>query len=75
MARLKRDVQAFCTWRQDADGVWWTACDNAHQFTTDGPIENKHAYCCYCGDRLRAVRVGERVGESFNRALHEAWRR
>lgn len=50
---MSRKQSARCEWREDADGVWWTACDNAYQFTVGGPKENGHAFCCYCGQPLR----------------------
>ena len=47
-------VLAVCVWREDEDGVWNTSCDNAHTFTTGGPVDNKASFCCYCGKELRA---------------------
>lgn len=47
--------EAKCEWREDQDGTWWTECDEGHQFTTDGPVENNHRYCPYCGSELVPV--------------------
>jgi hypothetical protein len=41
-----------CTWTEDSDGTWHTACGEAHVFTTDGPEENRHRFCPYCGKGL-----------------------
>ncbi len=41
-----------CLWTPDADGYWKTACGQGHTFTTDGPTENNHRFCCYCGGRI-----------------------
>lgn len=43
---------APCLWKPDADGYWKTACGQGHTFTTDGPAENNHRFCCYCGGRI-----------------------
>ncbi len=45
----------FCVWTQNEDGYWETACDNAFEFTVDGPVENGMIFCPYCGQRLQAV--------------------
>jgi hypothetical protein len=58
-ARAIAELSA-CTWTEDADGVWWTACGEAHVFTAGGPAENRHRFCAYCGGALRvAARKGE----------------
>jgi len=41
-----------CKWANDDDGIWWTECGNAHQFTDGGPRENHHYFCPYCGGHL-----------------------
>lgn len=42
-----------CTWTQDEDdGFWYTECGNAYEFMEDGPAENNHRFCPYCGGRL-----------------------
>uniref|UniRef100_A0A6M3JVJ2 Uncharacterized protein n=1 Tax=viral metagenome TaxID=1070528 RepID=A0A6M3JVJ2_9ZZZZ len=48
-----------CEWREDSDGVWFTACDEAFVFTEGGPVENKMRWCCYCGAALMAVAYDE----------------
>ena len=45
-----------CTWTQDADGIWYTSCGQAHEFTTGTPEENDHLYCPYCGKVLDVSR-------------------
>jgi len=44
-----------CEWSEDKDGVWFTSCGEAHQFTVDGPAENHYSHCSYCGKRLQVV--------------------
>ena len=41
-----------CTWSEDSDGNWWTACNRAFTFIESGPDDNGMIYCCYCGGRL-----------------------
>ena len=43
-----------CTWTEDPDGIWYTSCGHAHEFTTGTPEENDHRYCPYCGKVLEA---------------------
>lgn len=46
-----------CVWREDEDGVWWTACGQG--FCFDGtPTEHNHPFCGYCGAAIREVRHG-----------------
>lgn len=45
-----------CLWTQDQDdGSWDTACGNKHEFTADGPKENSHSFCPYCGNLLNSA--------------------
>ena len=45
----------MCEWTYDEfSDSWDTACDNKHCFMTDGPHENNHRYCPYCGLVLSA---------------------
>ena len=46
----------LCTWTQDADGIWYTSCGQAHEFNTGTPEENDHLYCPYCGNVLDVSR-------------------
>ena len=44
-----------CAWTYDADSrtdAWETGCGNLHAFTADGPAENNHRFCPYCGGNL-----------------------
>lgn len=43
-----------CRWRDDGE-AWWTDCGEAHTFFTDGPAENYHRYCPYCGRVIEEV--------------------
>ena len=43
-----------CIWTEDADGIWETACENAHEFSVDGVAENGYRYCPYCGKTIVA---------------------
>jgi len=48
--------QSICRWTlDDIDGKWDTECGEAHIFEADGPVENNHRFCPYCGKQL-AVR-------------------
>ena len=46
---------ASCEWAQDDEGNWGTSCGNLHAFINDGPSENNHKFCPYCGGRLEVV--------------------
>src|SRR5690606_3775335 len=47
---------ASCTWTQDADdGFWYTECGNAYEFMEDGPEENNHKFCPYCGGQIKEI--------------------
>ena len=42
-----------CKWTFDEwTDSWDTACGEKHQFMSDGPSENNHRHCPYCGRRL-----------------------
>lgn len=64
-----------CTWTEDGDGVWETACGEAYCFTDGGPRENRSRFCPYCGKPL-AVKAKEDAGEStsYHDADCECWR-
>jgi nuclear transport factor 2 (NTF2) superfamily protein len=51
-----------CEWHEDSDGIWHTACGNAFQFTTDGPIENRMKFCCYCGAAIEERKYDDEGG-------------
>lgn len=42
-----------CVWTRseypDGGIVWQTECGQIHEFMNDGPIENSHNFCPYCG--------------------------
>lgn len=44
-----------CTWTQDCDGFWETACGEAFDFVDGTPAENGMRFCCYCGKPLKQV--------------------
>jgi len=46
----------FCTWIEDEDGNWETACDHLHLFYAGGPVENKYRFCPYCGQKIKERR-------------------
>jgi len=49
--RLQEHKQ--CKWTYDPSSYSWnTSCKNKFQFLEDGPVENKFAYCSYCGGRI-----------------------
>ena len=41
-----------CTWSEDEDGLWWTACKKIHEFFDGTPTENSYKFCPYCGKVL-----------------------
>lgn len=41
-----------CVWEVDNDGIWYTACGQAHVFFEDGPTQNNYAFCPYCGKQV-----------------------
>jgi hypothetical protein len=44
-----------CTWSEDEDGLWWTACKEIHEFFDGTPIKNGYKFCPYCGKPLKEV--------------------
>jgi hypothetical protein len=42
-----------CTWSQDEDGAWETACGEMFCMVDGTPSDNHMAYCCYCGLSLK----------------------
>jgi hypothetical protein len=66
--RNKRDKLAIahatrmtepCEWKEDEDGIWWTACGNAYEYINGGPAENGQKFCGYCGKPLKEVEYKE----------------
>jgi len=50
---LAEEEQATgCTWEQDDDGVWNTACGYLFEVSNDTPAENDMRFCTYCGRPL-----------------------
>lgn len=45
----------ICEWKQDEGGVWETSCNELHEFMVDGPVENKHYFCPYCGGEIEVA--------------------
>jgi hypothetical protein len=41
-----------CTWTEDDDGVWDTACGQRFETVDGTPHENDMLFCCYCGRPL-----------------------
>lgn len=50
-----------CFWREDADGQWFTSCDQAHSFFDGGPGLNQYRFCPYCGKPLHEIEYSETV--------------
>jgi len=59
IAELEAEKERTCAWKIDEDGVYWTLCDNAHEFIIGGPNENYFEFCPYCGKRLIVVEVND----------------
>jgi len=46
-----------CEWAQDPDwGCWETECENIFELIEGTPKENKMAYCCYCGGKVKETK-------------------
>ena len=43
----------ICTWTEDSEGDWDTACGNMFIIITGTPQENRMEYCPYCGRELK----------------------
>lgn len=48
-----------CTWTEDEDGNWDTACGDKFVFIDGPPSANGCKFCCYCGKPLNEVRYVE----------------
>lgn len=44
-----------CTWTENDDGYWDTACGNSWVFDTGGPAQNHCTYCHGCGRPINAL--------------------
>lgn len=44
-----------CTWEEDRDGNWNTACDRIFTMTADTPTENDYRFCPGCGKPIVEV--------------------
>jgi hypothetical protein len=42
-----------CTWTEDTDGVYHSACGHAFEYLHHGPNENGAKWCCYCGGPIQ----------------------
>lgn len=49
--------------QDEDDGSWDTSCGEKHVFTADGPEENSHKFCPYCGDALSTYRSKDKGTE------------
>lgn len=45
-----------CTWTEDPDGIWYTSCEHAHEFTTGTREENGYKFCPYCGNEIQEAK-------------------
>lgn len=48
-----------CQWKVDEDGIYWTGCDGAWEFTTGNVSDNEMKFCPYCGGQLEEVKHGK----------------
>ena len=58
-AKERMNTTGGCVWSQDENGVWETACENAHEFSAEGVAENGYKYCPFCGKTIAAKKYGE----------------
>lgn len=63
MPKKRKPAAKHCTWSDDEDGVWETACDNKFVFIDGTPLDNQMKYCCYCGKPLGQIARARYVGE------------
>jgi len=48
-------VDKTCEWHTLEYDTWGTRCGNTHEFFYDGPKENGHKYCPYCGRKIVVI--------------------
>jgi len=41
-----------CIWKADDEGNWGTQCGNLFAFNDGDPLDNRFAFCPYCGKVL-----------------------
>lgn len=45
-----------CEWKyNESEDFWESSCDHLHIFMADGPVENMHEFCPYCGKKIKVV--------------------
>jgi len=42
-----------CTWTEDENGPWDTACGESYEINDGTPEDNNMAFCCFCGKALK----------------------
>ena len=57
-------MDEICTWTEDEDGLWLTACDNEFEFGDGSPDDNHMKFCCYCGLPLKQVAYDGDIDDS-----------
>lgn len=63
-----------CTWTEDSDGVYQTACGHQFQFFDGTPEDNGQKFCGYCGGLLMTVRyidAPDSLDEAYAREVGE----
>jgi len=45
-------TSSVCSWKEDDDGNWKTACGEMFVFIDGGPKDNGFRHCPYCGGKL-----------------------
>jgi hypothetical protein len=70
----EKPLPKVCHWQADpVDGGWDTGCGEKHEFTVDGPLENNHKYCPYCGGILSPhYESPEEAAKEFDDMIEEA---
>ena len=58
-AKLMAEREATCTWTEDNEGVYNSACGEAFEFNEGGPEENNMLFCCYCGKKIMVKKYVE----------------
>lgn len=58
-AQAVAERERTCTWTKEDEGPWHTECNNAFEFTTDGPKENEFKHCCFCGGKIEVKEASD----------------
>lgn len=58
-AKARLAIPATCTWNEDSNGIWYTACDKAWEMYESTPEQSGYKFCPSCGRQIAATRYIE----------------